>query len=194
MAETQRTIDGLFNASTGILKDNSTGAISAQDLRDAVESVRPRYALMFVIISSATACTASGTYYPAAGTWGVSGLSGAQYEFNESTNGVLTYTGAEDVIAIVNWTCSMTCTGTNDILSLRIGYNGGVLTSESVATQVTRFVGTGTDVGAAACSGLFRLSTNDTLTPYVANLSAASTNIDIQGGGGFGVWTFPAPT
>lgn len=41
MSDTPRTLDALTSSSTGLLKNNTIGSISAQDLRDAVVSMHP---------------------------------------------------------------------------------------------------------------------------------------------------------
>ena len=54
MSDTPRTLTALTSASTGLLKDNTIGSISAQDLRDAVVSMHPAAFQEFLFTGAGT--------------------------------------------------------------------------------------------------------------------------------------------
>lgn len=172
MAETQRTIADLITR----LADNTVGAISPEDVRDIIASLRPSYGQIYVPAAAAAAVTISNTtgYFEcSAPAWT---LSGSAHNVDESDgNGRLTYTGATTLRALVTCTVSMTCVGSNDVLHFRIGKNGVT----DAASEVQRKIGTGSDVGAAALTFATDLTTGDHVSLFVRN-ATATDNVTIE--------------
>jgi hypothetical protein len=172
MAETQRTVADLITR----LADNTSGAISPEDVRDIVASLRPSFGQIYVSAAAAAAVTISNTtgYFEAtAPAWT---LSASAHNVDESDgNGRLTYTGATTLRALVTCTVSMTCAGSNDVLHFRIGKNG----VSAEASEVQRKIGTGADVGAAALTFATDLTTGDHISLFVRN-STATDDVTIE--------------
>lgn len=162
MADTARSIAAL----KALLADNSTGAISAQDLRDAVETLQINYGELYVSSSSATTVSDTSSYFDVAGTWSL----GEARNFDESAgNGQLTYTGTPDVATVVFGQASVTVAGNNDVVHLRIEKNG----SSVAGSNATQKLATGADVATMVVFGIVGLSNGDVLTLAVRNETAA---------------------
>ena len=162
MADTARTKSAL----AALLADNTTGQISPQDIRDFLETMQPAYGSCYVTASAATTIAVAGTYYKAAGTT-------TQIDVNRFThaNNRLTYTGTPTVRARAIAMLSVLTAGTNDVLGFKIAKNGTPI----AASEIRRFVGTGTDVGAVALAVDVDLATNDYLEIWVTNEDATAT-------------------
>jgi hypothetical protein len=174
MAETQRTVAEIY----ALLADNTTSAISPQDLRDAFESWRPAVGGIYVTVANRGAITIadSTNYFEAtAMTWTLS--SPESRLFDESAgNGRLTYIGVPDVLVRVSLSVSMTAVGINQLLHFRIGKNA----TTDDASQITRYVTTGSDIGASATQLLTTLSTGDYVSVWARNeTSAGNVNIEV---------------
>jgi hypothetical protein len=161
MVDTQRSLADIIS----LFADNSTGAISPQDVRDQVETLRLSYGEIYVSTPGATSITDTTSYFDVNGTYTL-GLTGVRFDM--ATNGQLRYTGVAPVEGIVLCTMSFTVAGTNDIVHLRLAKNGTSLP----ATEVQRKVSTGSDVGAIMAIGLVNLTTNDYVTAEVRNETA----------------------
>ena len=113
--------------------------------------------------SAETSIAATDTYYEVAGTWNLTaGLTG----FDESAgNGRLTYVGDEDIMAHIACSISMTVDGVNDLTHWRLGKN----TATVAASEVQRYVSTGTDVGSTALHLVQLMSTGDYVSLWVRN-------------------------
>ena len=173
MAQTQNTVSGVWT----LLADNTTGAISPRDLRDALETWRPRHGQIYVAAADAGDITIddSTNYFEAtAMTWT---LSSGAHEFDESDgNGRLTYTGAQDIMCHIACTISMTTGGSNNqVLHFRLGKNG----TTDAASEVQRKVGTGTDVGSTAMHLIASLSTGDHISLFAKNATSTG-NVTIE--------------
>ena len=168
MAQTQRTVSSIWT----LLANNTAAAISPTDLRDALETWRPRWGQLTIPNGSGSATTIStgGTYVEATqGTWGVVG---SGYEFDESDgNGRLTYTGTQDVIAQITCAFSLTGNQNNAQLRARLGINGTTnANTESVNTLASsgRF-------RSGVCQLITTLSTGDHVSLWVTYASATGT-------------------
>ena len=174
---TQRTIATIL----GLLADNTAGDISAEDMRDAVESLRGSFGKMAVQAADSAAITISDTtsYFEAtAPTWTLSGVATSSpnaANFDMATNGRLRYTGLVPIVANVTMSVAVTSGTSNQVIYYRLGKNG----STSANSEMHRKIGTGADVGALAIGGIFELDTNDYLSLFVRNTTGAN-NITIE--------------
>jgi hypothetical protein len=160
MAETQRTLAALL----ALLADNTTGAISPEDVRDIVETLREGHGEMYVSSSSATSFSDSTSFVNLAGTYTLD--TGADL-WDMNTNGQLRYTGPQNRWALVEAVISMTSSTGNQVLEFALGLNG---TAQTPTIQ-SRKIGTGSDVGAIAVAGLIEVANLDYLTIMVKNTS-----------------------
>ena len=160
MADTARSLAAI----QALFADNSAGAISPQDLRDAVETLATKYGEIYVSSSSATSITDTTSYFDIAGTWTL----GQAKQFDENTNGQLRYTGTPDVEAMVKGSVSVTVAGNNDIVHLEIRKNGQDVTGSDATLKLA----TGADVQSFSVLGVVSLSTNDYITLAVRNETA----------------------
>lgn len=166
MPETQRTISEVYT----LLADNTSAAISPEDLRDGFETWRMRHGQIYVADPGA-AITISDTtsYFEATNpTWT---LSAGAHQFDESGgNGRLTYTGSADVVVHIAFSFCFTTASNNQVCHWRIGKNG----TADAASEVQRKTGTGSDVGSSAAHLITSMSQNDYLSVFVRNSSSSS--------------------
>lgn len=173
MSDTSRSLSAIL----ALFADNSTGNISAQDLRDFVVSIFPGEGSMYVTSSAATTISVATTYYKAAGTT----TAITTTNFDMPANNRIRYTGASDIQATVTATISMTCASSNQVVGFKLykyddSAGSGAVVDSSI---VRRKVGTGSDIGALAISGDVSLSTNDYLELHVTNeTSTGSVMVD----------------
>lgn len=168
MADTTRTLSAIL----ALFADNSSGNISAQDLRDFVVSVNPGYGGFYITSSSETSISAVDTWTKAAGTTAALDLA----NFTHST-GRLTYTGTSDIEIVARAQMSVTSAGNSKTYKFGISKNGTVLP----ASILSRKIGTGADVGALGVQAEAQLSTNDYIEVVVQNTTDA-TNCTLEYG------------
>lgn len=157
MVDTVRTLSELQT----LFADNTTGAISPQDLRDFLVSVSPPHGTMYRNVAAATTIVTPGTYVKAAGTTTAGALNG----FDMPADNRLRYTGAATKHFHLVVSASFTMAGSNDVIGLKMAKNG-VPMDESVQR---RKVGTGTDIGSTAIHADAVLATNDYIELWVTN-------------------------
>lgn len=169
MADTQRTVSEIQT----LLADNATGDISAQDLRDALETWRPRHGQMYVASGdgAATAISDTTNYVECVDqTWTLDSM--GSYEFDESAgNGRLTYIGTADIMLHCAATISFTSASNNQVLSWRIGVSGTTMSASEVQVKV----GTGSDVQSTAMHYVGQMSAGDYLSLFVRNTSSTAS-------------------
>lgn len=118
MADTQRTKSALAT----LFADNTTGAISAQDLRDFLESMHPADGEYYVSSAAATSISVSGTYVKVAGT---TSTVHTPNHFTHSDNR-LTYSGTPDIHVHISVDITFTG-GAGDVIGFKIAKNGTVV-------------------------------------------------------------------
>ena len=117
----------------------------------------------------------SGTYSKMLGTFTAVGSTG---DIVVSTSNRLQHTGATTKKFYVSFTFSMSGATPADLSSFRLyHYVDGVSGSTLVATQIDRYIG-GTDVGAAAISGIIELAQNDYVELWGTRVGAANFQLD----------------
>lgn len=151
-----------------LLADNTTGAISPQDLRDALlATIQPGHGEIAVTTPAATVLSDTTTWVQVAGTYA---LSAGSMNWDMNTNGQLRYTGAADRYCHIAASVSFTVDGSNDVLEVAVAKNGTVI----AVSKVQRKVGTGADVGSTALHAFIDVTTNDYLTVVVRNVTEAA--------------------
>jgi hypothetical protein len=164
MADTQRTIAQL----QALLADNSTGAISPQDLRDLLETFRPDRGEISLTVAGTVSVLAQDTWYElTTGSWT---LSGNEYRFDSPSAGRLRYTGAQT--RAMHIACSLSfelAEGSNDTIQIAVAKNGSRITT----SQQSRKISTAGDVGSTALHAFTTMDQNDYLSLLVLNDDAA---------------------
>jgi hypothetical protein len=175
MADTQRTVAALLT----LFADNTSGEISAQDLRDFVVSVNLSHGGMYLSSTAETSIStvSSGgltgdNYVKAAGTTTISGV---EQRFDMPQSNRIRYTGDTTVDVFASVTVGMTAAGNNKVFGFKIAKNGTPID----ASYVPRSVGTGTDVGALPLQVATTMGTNDYLELFVGNETDA-TNVTVE--------------
>ena len=171
MADTAR----IKSALQALLADNTTGDISAQDVRDVVESIYPGHGAMYISSAAATTIGSASTYVKVAGTTTATNLS----NFSMAADNRLTYTGTPDVHVHVAVSLSMTSGSSNQVVRFRVGKTGSTAGADAVASTIARKIGTGTDIGSTAVHFDGAMSTNDYLELFISNETGAN-NVTID--------------
>lgn len=164
MADTKRSLAEILT----LFADNTTGNISAQDLRDMVVTLEPDRGEMHVTSASATTVSDTTSYFPAVGTYTLD--SGDDWDMN--TNGQLRYIGTPDRYCEITCSFSVTAASNNQVLHFALCKNGSLIS----ASDTQRKVGTGGDVGSGGVHGATTVSTNDYICLAVRNETSA-TNV-----------------
>lgn len=170
MADTQRSLSDLQT----LFADNITRAISEQDLRDFLVSVRPPHGTMYMTTPAETVITGAGTWTKAAGTSTL--LLGTNYSM--PANNRLQYDGVPDRHTHVAVTIAFTVTTGSQELQFRIVKNGQTTDNDAVASTVATKLG-GSDVASTALHYDVTMSTGDYLELYVNNATSAA-NMTVQ--------------
>lgn len=157
-----------------LIADNTSRAISPQDLRDFMETFRPGHAEIYVSTPAPTSFAEQSTWYE--GTDGTYTLSANAMNWAETQNGRLYYTGTADRVVHIAMSFSVTASGNNKIFRLGIGKGGTVL----AASPVRRLIATGADVGTGAAHGFVTISNGEYIVPMVRNDSDTTTTLTLQ--------------
>ncbi len=175
MADTVRTIADL----KALLANNTTGAISPQDLRDFLETFRQDHGEISMDTPTATSVSVASDWLKVDGTTALS--SGTQMRFDDDSGqkNRLRYTGTTTRIMHIAVSISMTCASNNQVLEFAVIKNGAVSGSSitdvnSAASVIQRKVGTGTDVGSTALHAFIPMTTNDYIELYGRNTTSTA--------------------
>lgn len=171
MVDTQRNKDDFTNATTGIFKDNAAGDISAQDIRDFVESTHLNYGSLYFSTSATTNILSSLTWTKAAGTTTAVNLRG----FDMPADNRLRYTGTTSVhVHGVISLSSSTVNANKDILYGVYYYDDSAASGSVLAHSILERSHGTSDIGAIALHFDQMLDTNDYVELHVQNQSDAS--------------------
>lgn len=169
MSQTQRTLTQILTA----LADNTSRAITPQDIRDAVETLAPRHGTVYVTAAAPNAIATPGVFYPQASTTEGIRLRG----FTASSPGRLTYAGVARVHAHIACTLSMSAGANNQTLAARLAKNGETLPDSEVRNRVA----IGADVQSTALHADFHMDTGDFIELFVTNTtSTAMVQVDLM--------------
>jgi hypothetical protein len=166
MADTQRSLADII----ALLANNTAGDISAQDMRDVVETLRMRAGQLSIPEVAGADVTISNTtayFEVTAPTWtAFAGNDG----FDESAgNGRLTYKGAADVMLHIACTISVTTGSNNQVLHVMLAKNGVVDDASEVIFKLL----TGNDERSTAMHMIASASTGDYFSIKVRNATSA---------------------
>lgn len=123
MSQTQKTLAALLTR----LADNTSGAITPEDIRDLLVSLTPSRGGMTIEPADAAATTisAQAAWTPLAGTWTANGGI-TMRDWSMPTNGTLRYDGAEDQVLQVTGKVSIQPGGANTEYSIALAVDGVV--------------------------------------------------------------------
>ncbi len=167
MAETHRTLAEIL----ANLPDNITGLIDPEDIRDLVISLNPVHGSLHRGVAADTVIGLAGTYVKALGTT----IAGDLHDMTMSQDNRLTFTGPASRHFHVMASVSMTASGSNKIIGMKLAKNGVVLDQSVVRRAVT----TGSDIGAAMIQADMSLDTGDYVEIWVTNETTA-TNVKLD--------------
>lgn len=158
MADTQRSISDILT----LLADNTSGAISPQDHRDEVVTMRAGHGEIYVSTPAATSFSDDTSYVMGAGTYT---LSSGAHNWAMSTNGQLKYTGVADRMVHIAASMSMSSSASNMVPYVAVYKNEAILTP----SIIIRKLGAASDIGSSALHAFTTVSTNDYLTIRIRN-------------------------
>lgn len=172
MADTQRSLAAII----ALLANNTAGDISAQDMRDVVETLRMRAGQLSIpeVAAADVVITDTTTYFEVtAPAWtAFAGNDG----FDESDgNGRLTYIGVADVMLHVACTVSVSCASVNQVLHIILAKNGTV----DDASEVILKLGTGGDQRSTALHLIASVASGDHISVKIRNATSA-TNVRFE--------------
>lgn len=165
MSDTERELSEVLSAHA----DNTVGAISPQDARDAFVSLAPALGAVSVATPAPTTIVGAGTYALAAGT---GGLSAVARGVDNPTGLRARYTGSASRLALVSACVVVSCASAVAV-ACRLGKNGtltGMVASGSVSAggKVT-----------LALSLVAQLDPDDYIEPYITNMTD-TTSIQVE--------------
>jgi hypothetical protein len=169
LPETQRSITDLYS----VLPDNDQREISAEDVRDIVETLRAGHAELYVSTPAPTTLSNQDEFVKAAGT---TTLSSFDHNWTMSQDNRLLYGGTVDRVVHLACTMSMTMTLGHKIFKARIAKNGTTIE----ASEIQRFVSTGGDIGSTALHSFFDVSPGDYVEVWIACGTFPVTNATVE--------------
>ena len=155
---------------TTLFADNSNGDISAQDLRDFLDSVNGSFGGMYVSSAAATTSMPLSSPVKAAGTTTATSLQNFTHADNR-----LTYTGPTDIHAHIACSASFTSNKNDSIVGVYIAKNGIALPAPGLRT-----IANGADIGSTAVHGDSVLSTNDYIEVFVSINAVSSPSVTLD--------------
>lgn len=170
MVDTAKSITDLLAS----FPDNTTGLCTPQNLRDFVESFRPKYGSYYFTTPIETVIATVSTPVKALGTTTAVNLAGG---FSMSTDNRLLYSGSVDVHAHIACSLSFTAAANNKKIGVMLAKNGAVIPHSLVYSTI----GTGTYEGSTALHADVMLTSTDYLEIWIEN-STDSVNATIQHG------------
>lgn len=170
MAQTQRSYAELI----ALLADNTSGDISAEDVRDLLESLRQPHCGIYISAQVETVISGANVWTKALGTTLASAPD--SHLFTLVGNNRLRYDGPSDRHVQIDCNASMIAVGNNVVLDLAIAHNDTILNG-----YVSRKISTGSDVGAVSIAADVNMSTNDYIEIWVRN-QTSSDNLTLTTG------------
>lgn len=167
MADTQRSKSALAT----LLADNTSQAISPQDLRDLMESLHFSYASMYISSAAATTVSVAGTYVKAAGTTTDVNLHRFSGKTALAVDNRLKYTGSPDIHihGAASFTTSM-ASGTNKVMGFAAyHYDDSAGSGSTLTHSIITANHAGTTPQSSALHFDVMLSTNDYIEFWVTN-------------------------
>ncbi len=171
MADTQRTLAEI----AALTADNVSGNISAQDLRDLVETVTPDYGALYEVANVLA------TTVPSVNTWvkvnGASALVAGARNFDRPVVGRLRWIGAASARTVmVTATFSMKAASSNQVVEMGISMDG----ADPTQSIISRKISTSGDVGSGAVTFMASgVAPNTYFELWVRN-TTSSANVTIE--------------
>lgn len=149
-----------------LLADNTSGAISPQDLRDFMESMHQSYGGLYISSSAATTPAIATTALKVLGTTTATNLR----NFTMPTNNRLYYTGTPDihVHGVISFTSS-TASANKTLSYYAYHYDDSGASGSTLAHSKMQRRHSSTDLGTGALHFDVTISTNDYIELWVAN-------------------------
>lgn len=179
MAETSRTATDLL---TNLFQNGQSGGISAQDLRDFIESMRmPHASASIQNNSTETVINTIDAVEIIAGTF----TGAADKDFTVSATGRLTYTGTPDRHFHIVSNFDVTTAANNQTVEFCWVKNG----TTQLPVPITQRVGTGSDVRTLSVHSDVTMSTGDYIELKAAN-KTSTANLTVSNAYLFAVGMF----
>ena len=179
MVDTVRTTATLL--STLFQDGQAANAITANDMRDLIVSLRPSFGECSMQGNATdTTIAVASTYYKIAGTTALSGNE-LLFDNNATDTGRLRYIGAPDRVVLFSASCSLSAASNNQVLSLKGWHYDDSGTSGSLiaASLVSRKITASGELGAVVVQGSALMSVNDYLEIHVTNeTTTAAVTVD----------------
>jgi len=160
MAETPKVLSALLAQ----LPDNTTGDISAEDIRDAVVSLFPSRGQLDLTASAQTTFVAKNVYYKLAGTTALDATLG-QDGFSQASNNELRATKAVNQVLLVTANVELVCTANNKAYGITIAKNGTPLSN----VHVSAILSDSNEGYGFSLTALVPTVANDTVSVFVRN-------------------------
>ena len=179
MVDTVRTTATLL--STIFQDGQAANAITANDMRDLIVSLRPSFGECSMQGNATdTTIAVASTYYKIAGTTALSGNE-LLFDNNATDTGRLRYIGAPDRVVLFSASCSLSAASNNQVVSLKGWHYDDSGTSGSLiaASLVSRKITASGELGAVVVQGSALMSVNDYLEIHVTNeTTTAAVTVD----------------
>ena len=170
MADTPRTLAQIQT----LLADNTTGAISAQDLRDMLVSLENDHGEISITTAVETSIATKDVWAEVTEpTWALT--AGTANNFSMDTNARLQYDGNQTRIFHVACSVSWVSAGNGKIYELAVGVDGSI----NIPSIVRRKIAAGADVGSTAVHAMPAIASGSYLSLWVRN-TTDTTNATIS--------------
>lgn len=163
MSDTQLSLAQVL----ALLADNTDGDISAQDLRNAVTSLVPDRATMYVSAAAETVIDTVNVWKKVNGTTTLLAAPAA-HNWTMTDDNELTFGGQATRSVLAMCAIGMTAGANLKTYEFAFGVNGVAVVPPP---GIPRKIGTGSDVGAAAIVGELEIDPTDTVELMVRNVS-----------------------
>lgn len=171
------TTERTTSAINALLADNSIGAISPQDLRDAIATAMGGYASLVLTANNAPATLSSvGTSYSVITQYDIVGAQSSDNNTSGSSasaaSGLITI-GTTGVY-LVTFSTSFSTSANNKLVTFRPHIDG----SPGIV-EVDRAIGTGSDIGSASITGVVTYTAGQSVDMRV-KIDAGTSNVIFQ--------------
>lgn len=146
------------------LPDNTTGDISAEDIRDVVVSLFPSRGQLDLTASAQTTFASTNVYYKLAGTTALDTSLG-QDGFSQASNNELRATKAVNQVLLVTANVELVCASNNKSYGITIAKNGTPLSN----VHVSAILSDSNEGYGFSVTALIPTAQNDTISIYIRN-------------------------
>jgi hypothetical protein len=146
------------------LPDNTTGDISAEDIRDVVVSLFPSRGQLDLTASAQTTFASTNVYYKLAGTTALDTSLG-QDGFSQVSNNEMRATKAVNQVLLVTANVELVCASNNKSYGITIAKNGTPLSN----VHVSAILSDSNEGYGFSVTALIPTAQNDTISIYIRN-------------------------